>query len=115
MDKNFTRRIDSIRKRYNPDGERLIETRMFSDFEGETEARKYVHQAMKKVDDAYTRKVKETGNMVKTQLQKVLSNVEFDFQGSVMTETHILEASDIDLLVLTSEYQSTDIEKVRQA
>lgn len=115
MDKNFTRRIDSIRKRYNPDGERLVETRMFTDSEGETEARKYVRQAMKKVDDAYTRKVKETGNMVMSQLQKVLPNVEFDFQGSVMTETHILDASDIDLLVLTSEYQSTDIEKVRKA
>lgn len=115
MEKNFTRRIDSIRRRYNPDGEQLIEMRMFSDFEGETEARKYVRQAMKKVDDAYTCKVKETGNMVKAQLQKVLTNVEFDFQGSVMTETHILDASDIDLLVLTSEYQSTDIERIRQA
>lgn len=115
MDKNFTRRIDSIRHRYNPDGERLVESRMFSEFEGETEARKYVRQAMKKVDDTYTHKVKTTGNMVKAQLQKVMTNVEFDFQGSVMTETHILDASDIDLLVLTSDYQSTDIYKIKDA
>ena len=53
-------------------------------------------------------KAKKAGEMVKRHLQKVLTDIIFKYQGSVMTDTHIKGASDIDLLVISSKSYRID-------
>jgi len=57
---------------------------------------------MSAVDDQFTSDIKQAGNNVKTHLQKALTNVDYEFQGSVMTDTHIKANSDIDLLAISN-------------
>jgi hypothetical protein len=64
----------------------------------------YVRIAMNAVPPDYTAKSKEAGEMVKKHLSKELVDVIYRYQGSVMTDTHIKGASDIDLLVITNKY-----------
>ncbi len=64
----------------------------------------YVRIAMNAVPPDYTTKSKEAGEMVKKHLNKELVDVLYRYQGSVMTDTHIKGASDIDLLVITNKY-----------
>lgn len=112
---NYTNRIDNLRGRYNPDRMQLFETRAYSETLGlETDAQKYVRMAMMEVDDEYTHKTIEAGNAVKEHLKETLQNVDFRYQGSVMTNTHIRGASDIDLLVLCTKFSHSDINRVRR-
>lgn len=62
----------------------------------------YIRLAMNPVPPDYTAKSKEAGEMVKKHLGKELVDVIYKYQGSVMTDTHIKGASDIDLLVITN-------------
>lgn len=113
-DINYTKRIDSLKARYNPENTRLFESRVFSETLGLSgDTSKYVRMAMMAVDDDYTRKSKQAGEMAKEHLKKELTNVDFEYQGSVMTDTHIKGASDIDLLVLCTKFNHTEINKVR--
>ena len=75
---------------------------------------KYVMRAMKAVDEEYTKRTKAAGEAVKQHLRGSLINVSYAYQGSVMTDTHIKGASDIDLLVLCEKFIETDIFKIRQ-
>lgn len=114
-DINYTNRIDNLKRRYNPDRMQLFENRAFSETFGlEGDAQKYVWMAMMEVDDEYTRKTIEAGEAAKGHLKETLQNVDFRYQGSVMTNTHIRGASDIDLLVLCTKFNHTDINKVRR-
>lgn len=69
----------------------------------------YVRIAMNAVPPEYTAKSKEAGEMVKRHLDKVLDYKVFRYQGSVMTDTHIKGASDIDLLVISNKSYRIDI------
>ena len=93
----------------------LVEQRMFS---GESlydkDVARYVMRAMKAVDEEYTKRSKAAGEVVKQHLKELLTNVSYEYQGSVMTDTHIRGASDIDLLVLCDKFVGTDIFKVRE-
>ena len=93
----------------------LVEQRMFS---GESaydkDVARYVMRAMKAVDEEYTQRTKAAGEAVKQHLKESLTNVSYEYQGSVMTDTHIRGASDIDLLVLCEKFVGTDIFKVRE-
>ena len=114
-DINYTTRIDNLKARYNPDKMQLFENRTFSETLGlSAESQKYVRMAMMEVDEDYTRKTKEAGEAAKNHLKKELQSVEFRYQGSVMTNTHIRGASDIDLLVLCTKFSHTDIDRVRR-
>lgn len=75
---------------------------------------RYVKRAMCAVDDEYTRKTKEAGEMAKRHISTAIRDVSFEYQGSVMTDTHIRGASDIDLLVFCEKFYGTDIDKVRE-
>lgn len=112
---DYRQKILNINNRYNPESSRLVEERMFSDDSAwDSDVIKYVRRAMSSVDADYTRKTKEAGENVKQHLKEILLNVSYEYQGSVMTNTHIKGASDIDLLVICNKFYGTDIHKVRQ-
>ncbi|WP_320018932.1 hypothetical protein [Labilibaculum manganireducens] len=68
----------------------------------------YIKKAMFGVEELYTRQTVDAGNKVKNQLSSKISNVSFEFQGSVMTNTHIRGYSDIDLLTITEKFHTFD-------
>lgn len=111
---DYSSRIQQINSRYNPDNNLLVEQRSFSTLDGiDGDLRKYIKLAMNEVDGEYTAKTIEAGNRAKTHLQAEQIGIDYRFQGSVMTQTHIKGASDIDLLTLTNKFVSTDILKMR--
>lgn len=92
----------------------LVEQRSYSTLSGiDGDLRKYIKLAMNEVDDDYTAKTIEAGNKAKEHLIAEQIGVDYKFQGSVMTQTHIKGASDIDLLTLTNKFVSTDITRMR--
>lgn len=112
---NYQLKLERLNNRYNPERSVIIENRMSSeDFSFDTDITRYVKRAMMAVDSNYTNKTKEAGENVKTHLRGALTDVSFRYQGSVMTDTHIRGASDIDLLVICEKFYGTDITRVRQ-
>ncbi|MCD8438440.1 nucleotidyltransferase domain-containing protein [Tenacibaculum finnmarkense] len=102
MSKNYNDLVKKVKKRLNPENisfQRTLNedlaTISYSDL------LMYVRFAMNAVPPEYTAKSKEAGEMVKKHLGKELVDVVYKYQGSVMTDTHIKGASDIDLLVIT--------------
>ncbi|MCW3808066.1 nucleotidyltransferase domain-containing protein [Plebeiibacterium marinum] len=67
------------------------------------------------VDELYTKQTIDAGNRVKNQLNSKLSDVSFEFQGSVMTNTHIKGYSDIDLLTITEKFYTFDREGINKS
>lgn len=117
MIQDYSNLIRRIEDRYNPDQNRLVEQRMFSDLSTEgRDVAKYVKMAMSAVDDHYTAITKEAGEVMKKHLkdEQQYMNVTYRYQGSVMTNTHIKGASDIDLLTFTNKFVSTEIFEVRK-
>lgn len=117
MMNDYSTLIHRIEDRYNPDQNRTVEQRMFSDLYGvDRDVAKYVKLAMSAVDERYTEITKEAGERVKKHLKDEQQdmNVAYRYQGSVMTNTHIKGASDIDLLTFTNKFVSTEIFEVRQ-
>lgn len=111
---NYNNRIGQLRLRYNPDRTQLFEDRVYRETAGlASDTQKYVRMAMMAVDEEYTIKTKQAGEAVKEHLKKELSEVDYRYQGSIMTDTHIKGSSDIDLLVLCTKFNHTDIRKVR--
>lgn len=70
--------------------------------------------AMMAVDSDYMAKSKQAGKAAKEHLKRELTDVDFRYQGSVMTVTHIKGSSDIDLLVICTKFNHTDIDRVRR-
>lgn len=71
----------------------------------------YLVDAMQPIEEDFTRKTFEEGYRVWNQLEKNLPavyQVEFDFQGSVTSDTHIRIHSDIDLLALNGCFACLD-------
>lgn len=109
---DYKSKLVTLSNRYNPERVTLFETRHFSNSGLQSTDRdvvQYVKKAMCAVDENYTRKTKEAGEAAKNHLKGELCNVSFEYQGSVMTDTHIRGASDIDLLVLCDKFQGTEI------
>ena len=114
---DYGSKLSSLSHRYNPEGLQLVENRHYSN-SGLTftdgEVVQYVKKAMCAVDEEYTRKTKQAGENAKLHLSNDLTDVSFKYQGSVMTDTHIKGASDIDLLVLCEKFYETEINRVRE-
>ncbi len=111
---NYNNRIGNLKSRYNPDRTQLFEDRVYRETAGLVgDTQKYVRMAMMAVDEEYTKKTKQAGEVVKEHLKRELSDVDYRYQGSIMTDTHIKGASDIDLLVLCTKFHHTDINRVR--
>lgn len=105
--------IERIQGRYNPEYNRDVQNRSIRDLTGiDRDIAKYVKLAMNEVDEYYTQKTLEAGENAKTHLRENLRfSVDFEYQGSVMTRTHIRGASDIDLLTITRKFNDTDYSK----
>jgi len=72
---------------------------------------RYLVNAMQPIDIEYTENTFREGNRVKDQLESYFrgtSPVNFEYQGSVTSDTHIQTHSDIDLLVLCDLFFSVD-------
>ena len=105
--------LTSLQLRYNPDNDRLVEGRMYSELSGaEKVTAKYIKAAMSEVDQRYTQITLDAGDAVKQQLAAKQSGVSYEYQGSVMTRTHIRGVSDIDLLTLTNKFEDTELNRV---
>ena len=112
---DYTTLINRIENRYNPDSLREVQTNTISLLSGiDKDIAKYVKLAMNEVDPIYTDKTLEAGGNAKLHLQNELrQSVEFRYQGSVMTRTHIRGVSDIDLLTIIGRFQDTEYSKAK--
>ena len=112
---DYTSLINRIESRYNPESLREVREKSISSLSGiDKDIAKYVKLAMNEVDPIYTNKTLEAGENAKSHLQRELQeSVDFRYQGSVMTRTHIRGVSDIDLLTITSKFQDTDYNKAK--
>lgn len=107
--------LNTLQERYNPDHNLLVEQRSLSDLSYEArDIAKYVRAAMNEVDEHYTQITLNAGNAAKEKLAAKQYGIDYRFQGSVMTRTHIRGVSDIDLLTLTNKFEGTDILEARQ-
>lgn len=109
MNKNYKILTESIRKRINPDN--IYFKKSFTDELSTisySDVLVYIRTAMKSVEPEYTAKSKEAGENVKNHLKNNLSQIDFEYQGSVMTDTHIKGYSDIDLLTICDKFYSYD-------
>lgn len=115
MRKNYTNITSNIQSKKNPEGlilEKSYQAELSSI--SKSDVLVFIRTAMKGVEPEYTRKSIEAGEKVKEHLRTVLSDVEYKYQGSVMTNTHIKGYSDIDLLTITDKFYTRDISRVKQ-
>lgn len=115
MPKDYQTRTQAIRTRINPENFSLNES-----FRNElasisySNVLTYIRMAMKGADPAYTEKSKEAGQKVKNHLSEELEDVSYAYQGSVMTNTHIVGNSDIDLLVICEKFYGYSYQPIMQ-
>ncbi len=93
---NYSRWINDVASCYNPESDSMLNYRMFSSLaDADRDAAKFVKLAMSPVDDSYTQRSKQAGNNIRDWLKSKQTNVDYAFQGSVMTNTHIKGYSDM--------------------
>lgn len=113
---SFQNRIDRAMQRRNPDQDVGLAKVAMESLQAEaSDIARYVKLAMMAVDAKYTNKSISAGKQVVEHLEKDLDNVSFAFQGSVVSNTHIKGASDIDLLVLCEKFFTLDRDGVIEA
>lgn len=121
MQQNYIELLEGLKKRSNPENivnrKAILEARTFSGtalpYSNITE---YIKLAMVGVPQEYTVKSKEAAGKVIEHLKKSHGNeVDFKFQGSVETNTHIMSENDIDLLQITSKSNSVDTVGLKKA
>ena len=106
---SFQDRIDRVMQRRNPDRDAgLTKVAMESLQTEASDIARYVKLSMMAVDAVYTQKSINAGKNVMEHLKRELDNVSFEFQGSVVSNTHIKGGSDIDLLVLCEKFFTWD-------
>lgn len=75
---------------------------------------KYALGIMQEVDLAYTKNSVAEGEKVKNQIaNRISTEVNFEYQGSVPLNVHIRSVSDIDILVLLGRYLTIDTQGAR--
>ena len=112
--RDYNRLINNISSYYNPESSMVVESRMFTDLAGvDRNVAKFVKLAMSAVDDTYTQRSKLAGNNARDWLKTEQHDVDYAFQGSVMTNTHIKGYSDIDLLTFCTKFYGSEISEVR--
>lgn len=112
MTKNYTQRLEKLKKRRLDESlQKAIISRSFSDT-GISESVKYALEAMSEIDPNYTKNTyvasENIRNNLSTGLNKKGLSVEYRHQGSIETNTHIKIYSDIDVLVFTEKYTSKE-------
>jgi predicted nucleotidyltransferase len=115
MPKDYQTRTKAIQTRINPENFSLNES-----FRNEltsisySNVLTYIRMAMKGADPAYTEKSVEAGQKVKNHLSDGLEDVSYAYQGSVMTNTHIVGNSDIDLLVICEKFYTINHNRIEK-
>ena len=108
MSKGYRLLTENIKSRVNP--EHIYLQKSFSDELASisySDVLVYIRFAMKGVEPEYTQTSKRAGENVKKHLEP-LNDVEFKYQGSVMSNTHIKAYSDIDLVAISSKFYTWD-------
>lgn len=111
--RDYNSLIGKIQARTNPDG--ILVNKAFSEELSSisySDILKYVRYAMKGVEPEYTQKSILAGERVQNHLKENLTEVVYKYQGSVMTNTHIKGASDIDLLVICDKFYTFDRQSI---
>lgn len=113
MPKNYTQLIENVKKRSNPDfiNESTLFQKSFNDELGKLHSSglqilEYIKRAMQGVESRYTERTIEAGDKVKAHLIRNNSTLDYKYQGSVMSNTHIKGYSDIDLIQITNSFYS---------
>jgi predicted nucleotidyltransferase len=118
MSKNYSSRLAELRSRkndlsilqetYGYKGYTLDSYNQFIKMASETnDVQNYFIEAMRPVDDIYTKNTYKEAERVKNQLDKIKTsylNFEYEYQGSVSNNTHIKAHSDIDVLVIIDRF-----------
>lgn len=111
---NYRDLISSVRNRLDPENlimEKSIREELSSI--SYADVLEYVRYAMNGVEPAYTQRSKDAGENVKTHLVVGgITNANFCYQGSIMTNTHVKGYSDIDLLVISDKFYKLDVQNV---
>ncbi|MEQ8687683.1 MAG: hypothetical protein RIE86_20425 [Imperialibacter sp.] len=113
--KNYRDLFESTRKRLNPE-DYLFDSSFTQELAtiSYSDVLKFIRLAMKGVEPEYTRRTREAGERVKDHLGAELNTVEYKYQGSVMTDTHIKGYSDIDLVVISSKFYYYDLSRINE-
>jgi hypothetical protein len=112
MKKNYSKRLESLKKRRLDDElQKALLTESFSD-DRIGESVKYALESMSPIDPNYTKNTYFASEKIKNSLSHGLASksisVEYRYQGSVETDTHIKLHSDIDILVFTELFYSLE-------
>jgi hypothetical protein len=114
--KNYKTRIESLRARRKDDLTKSIIVSEAFNKSTYTETIRYVYESMQEIDPAYTKKTYEACDKIKNHLTPGLTeagiSVDYDYQGSVPTNTHIKLYSDIDLLAINTEFETLQLPQV---
>jgi hypothetical protein len=119
MNQSYKSLARNIEARLNPDAmNESVDTRVFNkaigDISGYGDPDDFIHKAMKSVGPDYTSVSIEAGSMVKQHLKTVLTGVDYKYQGSVMTNTHVKGRSDIDLVCISNKFYYYDRPEVNR-
>ncbi|HBU77019.1 MAG TPA: hypothetical protein DEF18_02860 [Muricauda sp.] len=111
MTKNYEKLIQRVKERSNPSAidESVLLEKSFSAELRNLYDRKvlvYIKRAMQGVEPIYTRNTFEAGNKVKSHLKNAYPNLDYEYQGSVPSNTHIKGYSDIDLVQISGSFYS---------
>lgn len=113
MAKNYEELVRRVKSRYNPaaiDESTLLNESLRTELKALSGSRvmEYVKRSMQGVEPMYTRNTIVAGDKVKTHLKKNNPNLDFEYQGSVMCNTHIKGYSDIDLVQICNRFYGHD-------
>lgn len=110
MQLNYDLRLEEMRlRRFGEDAQFSILKEAYEE-KSDNPVIKYILGAMSEVQKEYTLNTYKEGERIKNQLEDSLY-VEFKYQGSVTNNTHIKSYSDIDLLVITKNFNSVESAK----
>lgn len=113
MKKNYTQRIEKLKnRRLDEQLQKAVISESFSDIKIK-ESVKYALESMRPIDPVYTKNTYLASENIRKSLTLGLKNkgikVEYRYQGSVETDTHIKLYSDIDIIVFTEKFHSLEL------
>lgn len=113
MERNYEQLIQRVKQRSNPgaiDESVLLEKSFSAELRGlyDKKVLVYIKRAMQGVEAVYTSNTFAAGDKVKAQLKNVYPNLDYEYQGSVPSNTHIKGYSDIDLVQISGGFYAHD-------
>ena len=111
MERNYEQLIQRVKQRSNPgaiDESVLLEKSFSAELRSlyDKKVLVYIKRAMQGVEPVYTSNTYAAGDKVKAQLKNVYPKLDYEYQGSVPSNTHIRGYSDIDLVQISGNFYS---------